>query len=118
MIESVVFAGLASASGASAKATGKACAKAAAVKLVDEKGKARHKVVNGKKLCPCCGKMLPVEEFPIGSGNCGTDKRIIHNLVYTAKVQGKEAWLKEQMEDPAKLRKIVQAYKDRCIDET
>jgi hypothetical protein len=96
---------------------GKAKAKAKATALVDEKGKARRKVVNGKKLCPCCNKMLPIEQFPVGSGNCGTDKKAIQNLVYTAKTQGKESWMKEQMEDPVKLRKLVQAYKDKCLDE-
>ncbi len=35
--------------------------KAAGIRVAGPDGKTRRKVIGGKKLCPACGKMLPVE---------------------------------------------------------
>ena len=60
----------------------------------------RGKVVNGKKWCKRCSKWLAVEEFPIGSGQCHEDRRIIQNLRAAADAQGKNAWFKALMTGP------------------
>ncbi len=164
---------------ASVAASGKSKAKAKA-KVVGPDGKARRKVVAGKKFCPACGKYLPIEVqpgflpsydkppcewpcqnpgrfvsvvsstfrgapkkrphgpsknmvaawlalglavycfcqcFPVGSGQCGDDKKALQNLRTTAKQQGCSDWLDEQLADPLKLRKLVEAYKERCMDD-
>jgi hypothetical protein len=85
--------------------------------VLDGNGKTRRKIIGGKKLCPACGKMLPLESFPIGSGQCATDRKIIQNITYAAKAQGKSEWFAEQLRDPAKLKKVVAAYKSQCFDD-
>jgi hypothetical protein len=82
----------ADADGAECGATGKRKGKTVG-NVVDEKGKVRRKAAAGKKRCPVCAKDLPLECFPVGSGQCGTDKKIVQNLKYSAKVQGKSEWL-------------------------
>ncbi len=64
-----------------------------------------------------CKKQLPLDQFPLGSGQCGFDKRVIQNIKYAAKAQGQEAWLAEQLACPAKTSKLVATYKKNHMEE-
>ena len=95
------------------KGKGKAKAKSKAKGLVNDMGKVRGRVKDGKKFCPACGKWLPISDFPAGSGQCGDNRKVIQNLGYAAKAQGQDEWWEETRRDPAKLKKVVAAYKAR-----
>ena len=76
-------------------------------------GKSRRKAVNGMKYCPCCKKMLSIDLFPVGAGQCWIDKKAIQNIKNSAKAQNQEDWLAEVLSDGEKLFKVCTAYKLR-----
>jgi hypothetical protein len=75
--------------------------------------KKRHKVVNGQKWCPPCGKWLPVGDFPSGSGQCAIDRRILQNLKNAADAQGQLDWYEECISKEDSLQSLVKNYKVR-----
>ena len=80
-------------------------------KILNEFGKTRSRTTkDGKKFCAPCGRWLPVEEFPPGSGQCGEDRKAIQNLRNAAAAQGQSDWWEEACCNPAKLKKVVAAY--------
>jgi hypothetical protein len=86
-------------------------------KTISKKGAKRgkyNKAVNGKKLCGCCNKMLPLEKFPAGSSQCLPDRQAIQNLKNASKSQGQDAWWAEVIADPKKLRAVLGNYFTRC----
>ena len=98
-----------------AKAAGGSANKAnKKIKIVDDNGKSKKKIVAGKKWCPPCGKYEPVEIFPPGSGQCAEGRKIMQNMKNASITQGKEEWWEEICRDPKKLVKVVNNYKARC----
>ena len=85
------------------------------LKVINDKGKSRSRVTkDGKKFCPACGKMLPVTDFPPGSGQCGKDRKAIQVLKNCAVSQNQLPWWEETIRDPKKLKKVVAAYHARA----
>ena len=82
------------------------------LKVVNKFGKTKGNVKAGKKFCPACSRWLPIEEFPTGSGQCGTDRKVMQNLRNAAVAQDQVAWWEDTVKDPEKLKHAVQAYKD------
>ena len=83
------------------------------LKIVNKFGKTRSRTTKGgKKFCPACGKWLPAENFPPGSGQCGDDRKVIQNLKNAAIAQDQLAWWNEVCQDPEKLKKVLKAYRE------
>ena len=81
-------------------------------------GKSKGKVApKGMKWCNACGKVLPLDQFPPGSGQCHTDRQAVQNLSYAAKVQGQLDWWDEQRNDPKKFRRVIAYYKAKVPTE-
>ena len=58
-------------------------------------------------------KWLPLEDFPVGSGQCEPDRRLMQNMPHAAKSQNKPAWWNEVQADQTKLARVSEAYEHR-----
>ena len=102
--------------GKGGRGKGKQCKRktGGSINLVNDFGKKRSRVnKDGKKYCAPCGRWLPISSFPPGSAQCGEDRKAIQGLAYCAKTQNQMQWWNDTCNDPAKLKKVVAAYKDR-----
>ena len=81
------------------------------------KSKAKAK---GNKHCRGCNSWLSRESFPPGSAYCIIDKKVVQNLRYAARTQGKLDWYQEVLNDDKLILKACQNYKvrsprDHCL---
>ena len=69
---------------------------------------------DGKRLCTDCGRWIPIADFPEGKGSCTRDFNAMRVLRAMAKTKEDQDWLKDQIKDPKKLRRLLTGYSARC----
>ena len=73
------------------------------------------KVIFGKKICSCCGKIKALSEFKGNASACAQPcRRALDNTRTACEKQGQMEWYKEQVKTPAGQLRLVHVYNQKC----